>query len=565
MSLEGQHVGRYALLRLLGSGGMGEVYLAQDSVIQRQIAIKMMRADVTSYSNATTMQEAARLFLREARAIAMLDHPHILPLYDYGETTLHGTSITYLVMPYRPEGSLTVWLHQRGSLQDPRGMSQDIVPIVSQAADALQHAHDHQIIHQDVKPANFLVRSNQQNPSRPDVLLADFGVARLNTATASGSSSIRGTPAYTAPEQLEGHAVPATDQYALAIMTYELLTGRPPFQGGLAQVMYQHIQTQPIPPSTLNPHVPADVDTVILRALAKKPEERFPSISAFAHALQEAMHATVAGTLISKHTASRATPAIEQSVLPSADSRTRTTLSKSKMMVFLVLTMLVIVGSIGFISFSVTRKGRLDTSNATVLSNTPTAQNPYAPTAVLALNDPLRDNSQGYNWQTGKNQNNATCTFVDGAYQSTQPLDGDFHACLALATNFSDFVYEVEMTMVSGYGGGIIFRANQADSTFYYFRVSQDGSYDVRAYVDAQIDHSILLTEGSSPAIQTGYGHPNLLAVVAQGSTLAFYANHQLITRVSNSTYSYGQIGVVAYNQGGLATVVYRNAKVWRL
>ena len=196
---------------------------------------------------------------------------------------MNGTTITYLVMPYRPEGSLALWLRQRSDPEHSAGIplhTQDVVHIISQAAEALQHAHDHQIIHQDVKPANFLIRSNQENPNRPDLLLTDFGIARLTTTTSSTSHSVRGTPTYMAPEQLEGHAVPATDQYALAIMAYELLTGRPPFQGGLGQVMYQHLQAQPAPPSTFNPQLPADVDTVLLHALAKKPEERFRAISA---------------------------------------------------------------------------------------------------------------------------------------------------------------------------------------------------------------------------------------------------------------------------------------------
>src|SRR6266702_3050060 len=153
MPLEGQQIGRYRLVRLLGSGGMGEVYLADDAPIQRQVAIKVIRAEVTPYPTISAVQEATRLFQREARAIAMLDHPHILPLYDYGEATLNGASIAYLVMPYRPEGSLILWLHQRSSSERSPGIplqTQDVVHIVRQAADALQHAHDHQIIHQDV-------------------------------------------------------------------------------------------------------------------------------------------------------------------------------------------------------------------------------------------------------------------------------------------------------------------------------------------------------------------------------------------------------------------------------
>src|SRR6266853_2056550 len=283
MSLEGQQISHYRLMRLLGSGGMGEVYLAEDAPIQRRVAIKTIQAEVTPYPNASTFQETTRLFQREARAIAMLDHPHILPLYDYGQTTINEATVSYLVMPYRPEGSLALWLRQQSSSALVQGIplhAQDIVHLVSQAAGALQHAHDHQIIHQDIKPANFLIRGNQENPNRPDLLLADFGIARFTTASASTSRSIRGTPTYMAPEQLEGLAVPATDQYALAIMTYEILTGYSPFQGGIGQVMYQHLQVQPSPPSTHNPSLPADVDLVILQALAKKPEERFHSVSA---------------------------------------------------------------------------------------------------------------------------------------------------------------------------------------------------------------------------------------------------------------------------------------------
>jgi eukaryotic-like serine/threonine-protein kinase len=701
VSLEGQQLGRYRLVRLLGSGGMGEVYLAEDVPIQRQVAIKVIRTEVSAYPNTSTSQEMTRLFQREARAIVALDHPHILPLYDYGEATINGDSIAYLVMPYRSEGSLTLWLRQRSSSEHLQGIplsTQDVVHFVRQAAEALQHAHDRQIIHQDVKPANFLIHSNQENPNRPDLLLADFGIARFTTATASASHSVRGTPTYMAPEQMEGLAVPASDQYALAIMTYELLTGRPPFQGGLGQVMYQHFHTQPVPPSTLNPSLPADVDTVILHALAKKPEERFRSVSAFARAFQVAMQSTDAPTIaggraestpdlqatlaISDVEALRGTtrvltlpdgqrvsvavPAgayngqlirldgraissegskigallITLAITPSAErpavvnteattiassverpavaniepsvaaslasspgqlSVSQRGLSSGMIILLVALALVVIVGSVGFAFFYVaankqgtaintsataspqanatattlaqananataTTLAQAGTNTATSTSPTPTTpSDPYTHTGTLVLNDPLQGNSQNTNWMTGTNQNNATCAFVGGAYQSSQPVDGNFHACFALATDFSNFVYEVQMTIVSGYSGGILFRGNQGNSTFYYFRVGQDGSYDLRAYVDPQIDHSHLLTNGSSSAIHTGYNQANIITVVANGSSLMFYANHQLITSVNDSTLSHGQIGVVAYNQGGLATVVYNNVRVWTL
>lgn len=230
MSLEGEHLGHYRLLRLLGRGGMGEVYLAEDARIGQQVAIKVIHTEGTAHSDQKRVSEAARLFEREARAIALLDHPNILPLYAYGEETLHNESLNYLVMPYRKDGTFADWLRQRGSqtLLSPA----EVTPLLQQAADALQHAHDQQVIHQDVKPTNFLVRLRTDQPNRPDLLLADFGIAKLSGATSGVSQSIRGTPIYMAPELWDGHPLPATDQYALAIMVYELLVGRPPFRGG---------------------------------------------------------------------------------------------------------------------------------------------------------------------------------------------------------------------------------------------------------------------------------------------------------------------------------------------
>jgi VCBS repeat-containing protein len=287
MPLEGQQIGRYCLLHLLGSGGMGEVYLAEDPRIEQQIAIKVIRADASPYPDTRATKDAARLFQREAKAIARLDHPHILSLFDYGEEIIGNMTIAYLVMSYRKEGSLADWLRRRNKtgLLSPL----DVAHIVVQAADALQHAHDHQIIHQDVKPSNFLIRERKEASARPDLLLSDFGIARLASSASSASQSVRGTPTYMAPEQWYGEPVPATDQYALAVMAYQLLTDHLPFEGAPGRMMYQHINVQPPSPSTFDPHLSKDIDTVILHALAKKPEERFASIAAFANAFQQAV------------------------------------------------------------------------------------------------------------------------------------------------------------------------------------------------------------------------------------------------------------------------------------
>jgi serine/threonine protein kinase len=287
MPLEGQRIDRYYILRLLGGGGMGDVYLAEDPHIGQQVAVKIIRSEPGAYPAATSPMEVTELFSREIKTIGKLDHPHILPLFDYGQERIGDLSVIYLVMPYRPEGSLAKWLAQRTQHQllSPR----DTTHLIRQAADALQHAHDRRIIHQDVKPSNFLIRERKESPGHPDLLLSDFGIARLMTTTAVISQTTRGTPTYMAPEQCLGQAVRASDQYALAIMTYELLTGRPPFLGGPLQVMFQHIHDIPHPPGSLNPSLSQEVDQVVLRALSKQSSERFDSISAFAAAFEQAV------------------------------------------------------------------------------------------------------------------------------------------------------------------------------------------------------------------------------------------------------------------------------------
>ncbi len=294
MALKTLQNGRYRILRPLGSGSMGEVYLVEDTRINRQVAIKVIRSESNPYPGTSESLDASRLFEREAKSVARLNHPNILPLYDFGEEKVNGSLLTYMVMPYSPDGSLATWLqqHSYGGTLPP----QEVAHFVREAANALQNAHDTGIIHQDVKPQNFLIRGSNTT-HLPNLLLADFGIAKLSQGTAGASQVIRGTPLYMAPEQWEGNPVPASDQYSLAIMAYQLLTGKTPFQGGPGQMMYQHFNVSPLPPSAVNPSLSPDIDTVILRALAKRPEARFPTVAAFADAFEQA--ATAGGpTLI---------------------------------------------------------------------------------------------------------------------------------------------------------------------------------------------------------------------------------------------------------------------------
>lgn len=294
MLLKGQRIGQYRILDFLKRGGMSEVYLAIDEHLYRQVAIKVIWTDTSQYDDPHKAQEAIKLFLREAKILAKFDHQSILPVFGSGEGIFQGTTFMYLVMPYRHEGSLSDWLYHYKQSGQPSLSIWDTEHILQQAASALQYAHELNVVHLDIKTSNFLVHGKSQYPSQLNIQLADFGIAKYMNTTGK-TQEIRGTPRYMAPEQWENYyqPLPATDQYALAVMIYELLTGQPPFTGNSKEELWhQHNHTQPALPSTLNPRVPRSLDSVILKALAKRPQDRFASVADFANAFRRVLLAS---------------------------------------------------------------------------------------------------------------------------------------------------------------------------------------------------------------------------------------------------------------------------------
>jgi len=270
----GTVLGRYRLLEKAGVGGMSEVFRAEDETLKRIVAVKVILGPVAADS---TFRER---FLREARLVAGLEHPNVLPVFDYGTATIDGEEVSYLVMPLVAGGSL------KGRVAGPVPPALAITWLSAIAA-ALDHAHSKGILHRDVKPGNVLLDAQ----GRP--LLADFGLARSAEVSSglTATGTVLGTPLYMAPEQAMGATLDGrADQYALAVIAFELLAGRVPFsaESPLA-VLHQHVSTPPPPLSTVLPGTAASVDAVLFRGLAKKPGDRFASCSAFVAALGAAL------------------------------------------------------------------------------------------------------------------------------------------------------------------------------------------------------------------------------------------------------------------------------------
>jgi eukaryotic-like serine/threonine-protein kinase len=266
----GQRLGNYRIVRKIGQGGFAEVYLGQHIYLDTFAAIKVLHARLES--------DDVEYFLTEARTVARLLHPNIVRVLEFNVEDM----TPYLIVDYAPNGTLRK--------RHPRGLPVPHAAIVSytrQAASALEYAHEQKVIHRDVKPENMLVGR------RNEILLSDFGIAVVSHSSrySSGTEGIQdmaGTVAYMAPEQIQAQACPNSDQYSLGIVVYEWLCGTRPFQGSFAEIAVKHTLTPP--PSLLEkvPELPPAVEEVVLKALAKDPQQRFENVQVFALALEKA-------------------------------------------------------------------------------------------------------------------------------------------------------------------------------------------------------------------------------------------------------------------------------------
>ncbi|HDQ72935.1 MAG TPA: hypothetical protein ENN19_12690 [Chloroflexi bacterium] len=265
----GKTLGRYQVVEQIGQGGMATVFKAYQPAMDRHVAVKILPSHL--------MQDATFMarFTQETRVLAQLEHPHILPVYDYGEQE----GVAYLVMRYIEAGTLHDLIAQQGTLS-----LHEVVRIVSQVGSALGYAHDRGIIHRDIKPSNVLI------DPLGNAFLTDFGIAKIvaGASNFTGTGNVIGTPDYMAPEQGLGKALDARcDLYSLGIMLYEMTTGRVPFHADTQlAVMMKHVH-DPLPlPRSFCPDIPEMVERVILKSLAKSPDERFQTAPQMVQALE---------------------------------------------------------------------------------------------------------------------------------------------------------------------------------------------------------------------------------------------------------------------------------------
>jgi serine/threonine-protein kinase len=281
-ALIGQTVGNYLVTQKLGEGGMGSVYLAEHPSIGKKVALKVLHAE---FSN---NEEVAKRFFDEAKSVNNIGHPNIVDIVDYGVIQSAGRDqLVYFIMEYLAGQTLSQVIRTEAPLPPERALT-----IALQVADALGASHKCNIVHRDLKPDNIILL--QRGRERDFVKLLDFGIAKLTDSSGVSSHKTRtglvmGTPAYMSPEQCEGrpNVDSRTDIYALGIVLYEMLTGRVPFIGeGYGEILVQHLTQHPVPPSQYQ-MLDARIEVVVMKALEKRPDLRYPTMEEFARAMTD--------------------------------------------------------------------------------------------------------------------------------------------------------------------------------------------------------------------------------------------------------------------------------------
>jgi len=286
----GRQIDQYRILERVGLGGMAVVYKAYDTRLERDVALKLIRTEAIP---AEQHERLLKRFEREAKAQARLNHSHIIPVYDFGE--IEG--IPYLVLAYLPGGTL------KERIQDVKTVEWALVMMIP-IIDAVAYAHRMGVLHRDIKPSNIIFNEDDQP------MLTDFGIAKLigtNEATLTGTGLGVGTPEYMAPEQWQGHASPASDQYALGVILYELVTGQKPYTAETPLAVALKQINDPLPsPRSLNPAIPEDLENVLFKTLSRDPGNRYSNIAVLHRVLLDFIQVPVVAKIEAEQLAEQA-------------------------------------------------------------------------------------------------------------------------------------------------------------------------------------------------------------------------------------------------------------------
>ena len=542
----GQMLGPYRIISQIGKGGMATVYKAYQPSVDRYVAIKVLPSQLAE------SQEFATRFHQEARIIAKLEHPHILPVFDYGESD----GVAYFVMRYLEAGTL------RDRMEAGRPLPlHEIDRIFTQLTDALSYAHSYGIVHRDLKPANALIDSHG------NLFLTDFGIAKLLESASprlTQTDAIMGTPAYISPEQAQSGTVDQrSDIYSLGIILYEMVTGRVPFSADTPlAIILKHISDPLPPPSLINSDIPPSIEQVILKALAKDPKDRFATASEFVSAWKRALEETETA----RRAAATIPPPVSQA--PAAIPATRAAPKPRRQIGWALgclagACLLLSAGGVFLVALNWQSFSPSPTGTATEIPTQPSTQTPtLIPTDIPLPTETvvpvslgsvlLEDDFSSSQWGTLSNTDSSV-EYADEALQMIVFTKNWFVWSTPDDQDYQDVHLEVTVkvndTDPNTAFGLMCNQQASSDDSFYYFAITPAGQYVIaKATVDQD---DLFLTNNND------WGTSSLIARNASSyrfgadcgnSTLTLYVDGQQIASVSDSSYTKGGVAVFAWS-----------------
>lgn len=541
--IRGQHligkiIGPCVLESVLGYGGSSAVYLAQQLNSDHKVAVKVFQPRSTM--DVQMRKDFYRRFLREAEAASKLDHPHILPIYSYGEQD----GLPYIVMPYMTGGTLTEYIHTHGPLS-----LQEAQWYLEQIASALDYAHEHGCVHCDVKPANILLDSEGR------VMLSDFGIARVsqdNAAdpkTAKSPEALMGTPDYISPEQALGRQLDGrSDVYSLGITLFYLLTSQLPFRADTTIALaLLHVHEPPPALSQRRSDVTPLIDRVLRKALAKKPEDRYQTAGQFSSAFTDAIEAAEQPTVEGRHLFVRpqrgdaglaAHPAVASLLRRTALFRERKKPSRLLVVSLCLLCVLTIGGLIGT-ALAVHSAHPAQTQTTTPNTNANALVNPSV------VNDLFTDRSQWLISRTAYFEQNQP------DYHVSSPSSSGVALVLYQARSFADFDVSLTIREVQGAADGqeyygLVFRCSDDLAHYYLFEI---GPADHGQYAFFRFDQGnwSTITNGDVPDFHSGPGQSNTMTISAHMNSFTFKVNNVTLGKMlsdSHTALRSGYLGV---------------------